>query len=124
MCSVLIVDDHLDTRDALATYLAELGHDALGAADGLEALEHLQTHRPCILLIDLRMPRMDGWELLSELKRRSDLSKIPVIILSERVVAGHPPPVLPAAAFWPKPLDIQLVDSIGAYCPLHQTVGA
>jgi CheY-like chemotaxis protein len=120
MCSVLIVEDHLETGQALATYLAELGHDALQAADGLEALEHLRTHRPCILLLDLRMPRMDGWELLSVLQLRSDLSKIPVIVLSERVLVGHAPPVLPAAAFWPKPLNYQLVDSIGEYCPLHQ----
>jgi CheY-like chemotaxis protein len=121
MCSVLIVEDHFETGQALATCLADLGHNALQAGDGLEALEHLKTHRPCILLLDLRMPKMDGWELLAIVRNQSELRKIPVIILSGDVILGRPPPVLPAVAFWPKPLDYNLVESIGNYCPVHQT---
>src|SRR5260221_7808142 len=102
MCSILIAEDNPDTCEAIAHYVAELGHDAHQAGDGVEALERLRTLRPCILLLDLRMPRMDGWELLSVLRKEPDLGGIPVIVLSAHVLDGRPPPVLPAAAFWPK----------------------
>jgi CheY-like chemotaxis protein len=62
---------------------------------------------------------MDGWELLSILRKEPDLDGIPVIVLSAHVHDGSPPPVLRASAFWAKPLDFTLVDSIQDYCPTH-----
>jgi CheY-like chemotaxis protein len=119
MCLILIAEDHADIRETVAEYLAEIGHDVQQAADGFEALDRLRSHRPCVLLLDLRMPRMDGWELLSVFRGDPTLVTIPVIVLSAEVDPRRPLPVLPAAAFWPKPLDFALLASIGEYCSVH-----
>src|SRR5438552_15214890 len=119
MCLILIAEDHADIRETAAEYLAGIGHDVQQAADGIEALDRLRSHRPCVLLLDLRMPRMDGWELLSLLQGDPTLANIPIIVLSAQVEHGRPLPVLRAAAFWPKPLDFALLGSIGDHCPAH-----
>ncbi len=77
---ILIVDDDAAQCSALATILSDRGFITQAAADGLEALEHLNTFSPDVILADLAMPRMDGFELLRHLKERGDLT--PAIVLT------------------------------------------
>jgi DNA-binding NtrC family response regulator len=77
---ILIVDDDDSQRAALATILADRGFVTQVAADGLDALEHLNSFNPDVIVSDLVMPRMDGFELLRHLKERGDLT--PAIVLT------------------------------------------
>ena len=77
---VLIVDDDERQRSALSAMLSERDFDTRSAADGQEALERLTAFRPDVIVADLIMPRMDGFELLRHLKERGDLT--PAIALT------------------------------------------
>ncbi len=77
---ILIVDDDASQRTALAAILSDRGFVTQVAADGLEALEHLNTFNPDVIVADLVMPRMDGFELLRNLKDSGDLT--PAIVLT------------------------------------------
>ncbi len=77
---VLIVDDDERQRSALAAMLADSGLDTQVAADGIEAIERLATFNADVIVADLVMPRMDGFELLRRLKERGDLT--PAIALT------------------------------------------
>jgi DNA-binding NtrC family response regulator len=77
---ILIADDDISQRTALATLLTDRGFVTQVAADGLEALERLSTFNPDVVVADLVMPRMDGFELLRQLKNRGDLT--PAIVLT------------------------------------------
>ncbi|MGD0200195.1 MAG: sigma-54 dependent transcriptional regulator [Bryobacteraceae bacterium] len=77
---VLIVDDEESQRAALAAMLSERGFEAQVAADGQEALERLATFNPDVIISDLIMPRMDGFELLRHLKEHGD--QTPAIVLT------------------------------------------
>src|SRR5581483_2671539 len=60
-CSVLVVDDDLIIRETVAALLEDDGYVVEQAANGLEALAHLEGHLPAVVLLDMRMPLMDGW---------------------------------------------------------------
>ncbi len=77
---ILIVDDEERQRGALAAMLSDGGFEIQFAADGLEALERLTAFNPDVIVSDLVMPRMDGFELLRRLKERGDLT--PAIVLT------------------------------------------
>jgi DNA-binding NtrC family response regulator len=77
---ILIVDDDAAQRAALATILADRGFVTQVAADGLEALERLTTFNADVIVADLVMPRMDGFELIQHLKEHGDLT--PAIVLT------------------------------------------
>lgn len=80
--AVLVVDDDRATRDLLRDQLSEAGHRVRTAADGAEALERMATERPQVMLFDLSMPRMDGWELRRRMLERHALASIPSIALT------------------------------------------
>jgi CheY-like chemotaxis protein len=80
--SVLVVDDYRDGREMVAEYLAFRGFVVCEASDGIEALELARRLQPEIVLMDLRMPGMDGWEATRRLKRDPKTSHIPVVALT------------------------------------------
>lgn len=82
--TVLIVEDDEDIRFLLQTALSMKGYAVVTAANGEQGIEKLATHneRPCIILLDLMMPVMNGWEFLERIRERGDHSAVPVIILS------------------------------------------
>ena len=87
---VLIIDDHAATRDLLARFLQREGFSIRTASDGKAGLELAKLLRPRVVLLDVTMPRMDGWSVLRALKADPDLSAIPVImvtILDEQTLA-------------------------------------
>ena len=79
--SVLVVDDEQDTIALLKTILRMAGFNVLGAMDGAEALKKMTSHNPDIVLLDLMMPGMDGWETYKHLRT---ISETPVIIVSAK----------------------------------------
>jgi CheY-like chemotaxis protein len=123
VCSILIVDDHTDSREAIAELLRDAGHISCEATNGREALDwlHRQNELPCLILLDLRMPTMDGWDFLRVLNGAPRLSDIPVIIISVTVYEDAPTPVLPAKAFWPKPPDAERIATVHQYCAKHRS---
>ena len=76
---ILIVDDDADLRQLLDWQLGSAGFRVIGAADGAEGLEQFERHKPDLIILDIMMPLMDGWEVLRELRLRSD---VPVLMLT------------------------------------------
>ena len=84
MAVVLVVDDEPDVRTALSTMLEMEGHKVLEAADGTEVLAAAREYAPDLILLDISMPGMDGFEVLRELGRDDSLSRIPVILVTAK----------------------------------------
>jgi len=105
-CSVLVVEDEAMVREVLAEALNLEGFDVKSAADGRDALAVLERWRPEVILMDVNMPRMDGWAFREELRRRPDLADIPVIVLSAALWDRDRLASLDAVEFMPKPCDL------------------
>jgi CheY-like chemotaxis protein len=79
MAVIFVVDDYEVHRLALRCFLRKRGHEVVTAADGADALEQLKTWRPDLMVLDLRMPKVDGLGVLAAL-RESRAAAIPVIV--------------------------------------------
>jgi chemosensory pili system protein ChpA (sensor histidine kinase/response regulator) len=109
---VLLVDDSLSVRKVVAQMLRKAGHQVVTAADGQEALELLEQQNFQAVITDLEMPRMSGFELLEEVRRRPSLSHLPVAMLTTRATAKHRDLAmeLGATAYLAKPADENELD--------------
>lgn len=79
---VLVVDDFEDAREMYAAYLTHLGYRVTTASDGLRALEAARAQSPDVIVLDLAMPVMDGWQAAKELRSQEATSRICIIALS------------------------------------------
>ena len=115
--TVLVIDDDPGTHEILRRSLAREGFRIEGEPDGVSGIARARELLPDAIILDIRMPRMDGWSVLSVLRADPDLSSIPVIVLSmldDRNV-GY---ALGAADYLTKPVDArQLVASLSRFCP-------
>ena len=104
---VLLVDDSLSVRKIVGQMLRKAGHQVVTASDGQEALELLETGLYRAVVTDLEMPRMSGFELLEEVRRRSQLAHLPVAVLTTRASGKHRDLAmeLGANAYLTKPAD-------------------
>ena len=84
--SILVVDDDHEIRNATMMRLQFSGYSVTSAVDGQDALDNIELQKPDAIVMDLRMPRMDGLAALISLKIRSDTSHIPVVMVSASVV--------------------------------------
>jgi len=84
MKKVLIVDDKLEVVELVTATLEGEDYQIISASDGREALEKIGKEKPDLVLLDIIMPKMDGFEVLSELKKDSRTKEIPVIMLTAR----------------------------------------
>jgi CheY-like chemotaxis protein len=105
--NVLIVEDDLDARDFLRTYLGHAGYDTSSAANGREGLQQLRAHRPLLVLLDLSMPVMNGWEFRAaqQALAERDLADVPVVVMSALSDCAKHAADLEAFAVLPKPID-------------------
>lgn len=112
--TVLIAEDDEAIRDGLSMSLEIEGYRVLTASNGQEALALLPTlEPPCLLLLDLIMPEMSGWELLEHKNRDPKVASIPVVVLS----ATESQKLDGVAAFVPKPYEVdKVIDAIHRFC--------
>ncbi|MFN3737313.1 Hpt domain-containing protein [Hydrogenophaga sp.] len=86
---VLVVDDSITVRRVTQRLLQREGYRVALAADGLQALERLQAERPAVVLSDIEMPRMDGFDLVRNIRNDSRLQGLPVIMITSRIAEKH-----------------------------------
>jgi two-component system cell cycle response regulator DivK len=86
---VLVVDDFTDNREMYAEYLSYSGYEVIEATNGEEAIEAAQARMPDIIIMDLSLPVMDGWEATRRLKADERTRGIPVVALTGHGLAGH-----------------------------------
>ena len=81
---ILIVDDEEGIREILSASLKHVDYDILTAVDGLDALEQAQKTLPDLILLDVIMPKLDGWEVMQALQQDERTRHIPVVIVSAK----------------------------------------
>ncbi|MDQ7744916.1 Hpt domain-containing protein [Hydrogenophaga pseudoflava] len=86
---VLVVDDSITVRRVTQRLLQREGYRVTLAADGLQALERLQQERPTVVLSDIEMPRMDGFDLVRNIRNDPRLADLPVIMITSRIAEKH-----------------------------------
>ena len=86
---VLVVDDFADNREMYSEYLAFSGYEVIEARNGKEALDAANDRLPDIIIMDLSLPVMDGWEATRRLKANEQTRRIPVVALTGHALAGH-----------------------------------
>ena len=86
---VLVVDDSITVRRVTQRLLQREGYRVALAVDGLQALERLQQERPAVVLSDIEMPRMDGFDLVRNIRADASLANLPVIMITSRIAAKH-----------------------------------
>ena len=86
---VLVVEDYQDAREMYAAYLSFSGYRVAEATNGIEAIEKTVELLPDIILMDLALPRMDGWEATRRLKEDERTKHIPIVALTGHALAGH-----------------------------------
>jgi CheY-like chemotaxis protein len=114
---VLVVDDLEENRAVVRDMLGQLGFEVCEAADGLEALERIQSLRPDLILMDMVMPNVDGLEAIRRLRQRPDSAELPVITVSASASSCDEESALAAGAnaFLPKPIhEPTLIAQIGS----------
>jgi CheY-like chemotaxis protein len=116
---IFIVEDDEDIRIDLGELLTEEGYTVSSAADGREALEVLKAaaEPPCVILLDLMMPGMNGWQLRAELLKDPRLASVPIVLLSAASSLAQDAATLGAASYLPKPFQLSaLLNAVGAHC--------
>ncbi|MGQ2992696.1 MAG: response regulator, partial [Variovorax sp.] len=86
---VLVVDDSITVRRVTQRLLQREGYRVSLAADGLQALERLQQERPAVVLSDIEMPRMDGFDLARNIRGDAALAELPIIMITSRIAEKH-----------------------------------
>ena len=112
---ILVVEDSSTTRKVIVITLIQSGYDIIEAKDGLEALSRLNDEKPDLILLDIILPKMDGYKILSIIKSNAVLKDIPVIMLTSRDGFVHKMKgkLAGSAAYLTKPFDPKvLVETI------------
>jgi chemosensory pili system protein ChpA (sensor histidine kinase/response regulator) len=86
---VMVVDDSLTVRRVTQRFLTREGYQVVLAKDGIDALEQLQNVTPDIMLVDIEMPRMDGFDLTRNVRSDSRLRNVPIIMITSRSASRH-----------------------------------
>jgi DNA-binding response OmpR family regulator len=117
---VLIVDDDPDIVDTIAMMLESKGYEVGKAYDGIEGQESIGKRRPDLLILDVMMPRKNGYAVCSELKKKKETRDIPIILLTavgeamQTTTYSHANGMtMEAEEYFPKPVDFQaLIESV------------
>ncbi len=115
MATLLLAEDNDLNRDMLTRRLSRRGYSLLEATNGEEAVEVAGEEIPDVILLDLSMPVMDGWEAAGHLKDDEETADIPIIALTAHAIKGDREKALEAGcdAYVAKPVDMdELVDTI------------
>ena len=110
MARVLVVDDNAVNRDLVVTLLGYQGHQSMQAADGMQALATARAERPDLIITDLLMPLLDGYELIREIRCDEALSDTPVIFYTANYLHSEVRPIAAALGvrhIVSKPIDVE-----------------
>jgi DNA-binding response OmpR family regulator len=116
---VLVVEDDGDIRESLMDFLQDHGYPSIGAADGREALDTLLAleRPPCVIILDLMMPGMDGRAFREQQLRHPALLDIPVVVVSAYKDVAECVKGLEVATYLPKPLNLDaLLQLVREHC--------
>jgi two-component system, cell cycle response regulator DivK len=117
MARILLVEDNEMNRDMLSRRLQRKGHEVLMAADGMQGILMAESHAPDLILLDMSLPVIDGWEAARRLKASPATSQVPVIALTAHAMSGDREKALAAGCddYDTKPVDFpQLLVKIQA----------
>ncbi len=108
MSKILLVEDNELNRDMLTRRLTKRGYDVLIAVDGAEGIALAKSERPDLILMDMSLPVMHGWDATRELKANTETKAIPVIALTAHAMEGDREKALEAGCddFDVKPVDL------------------
>ncbi|MDY7040108.1 MAG: response regulator [Chloroflexota bacterium] len=111
MSKILYVEDNLANRLLVKRVLEAAGHTVMEAVDGLEGIRIAQESIPNLILMDINIPGMDGYEVTTRLKSIPELRDIPIVALTAKVMAGDREMALTAGCdgYIPKPIDVDLL---------------
>jgi len=108
---ILVADDNAASRELIMEVLEMSGYDVMGAADGQEAVSQARAGQPDLLLVDIQMPRLDGFGVLRELRADSRFASLRVVALTAFAMHGDRERALDAGfnGYITKPVDIALL---------------
>jgi CheY-like chemotaxis protein len=126
MSRILLVEDNEPSRDALGRRLQRRGYDVVPAVDGQQAVSTAREVQPDLILMDLGLPVMDGWEATRLLKADASTNRIPIIVLSAHAMTNDRELALAAGAddFDSKPIHFarlleKIEDILGRVAPVR-----
>jgi two-component system cell cycle response regulator DivK len=104
---ILIVEDHSDNRRIMCDMLIDAGFDVVEAMTGEQGVEMAATHRPDLILMDLQLPEIDGFEATRRIKVQSALSRTPIIAVTSHALSGDEQKAIDAGcdAYFAKPVS-------------------
>jgi len=122
MPTILLVEDNEMNRDMLSRRLERKGYQVLCATDGQQGVDVAAQHTPDLIIMDMSLPVLDGWEATRRLKARSATSQIPVIALTAHAMSGDREKALAAGCddYDTKPVELpRLLEKIEALLARH-----
>jgi CheY-like chemotaxis protein len=110
---ILVVEDNESSLELMVYLLQAFGHTLLTARDGLEGLEVARRERPDLILIDIYMPRMDGYKLVQQLKNDPALYTTPLVAVTALAMVGDRDKALAAGfdGYIAKPIDPEMLEA-------------
>jgi len=115
---ILIVEDNQDSRELVVKILKNKGYQTVEAVDGEEALEKVITDRPSLILLDISIPKIDGYEVARRLKSQEDFRDIPIVALTAHAMKGDREKFIASGfeGYISKPINIhELPEQVKAY---------
>src|SRR5213594_3559080 len=108
MAKILLVEDNEMNRDMLSRRLVKRGYDVAIALDGEQGVAMAKSEAPALILMDMSLPGMDGWEATRQIKAMPETRAIPVIALTAHAMAGYREKAIAAGCdeFDTKPVDL------------------
>jgi two-component system cell cycle response regulator DivK len=86
--TILVIEDHEDNRRIMRDLLTSSGYEVIEAVSGEEGITSAETHRPGLILLDIQLPGIDGYEVARRIKANPDLQKIPIIAVTSYALSG------------------------------------
>jgi two-component system cell cycle response regulator DivK len=106
--TILYIEDNFDNRLLVRRVLEAEGYRVVEAEDGVQGLDYLQSETPDLVLMDINLPEVDGYEMTKRLKQLPTMTKVPVIAMTANVMKGDREKTIAAGCdgYIPKPIDI------------------
>ena len=110
---ILVVEDNPDNRTLISDLLHALGYEVMEAIDGIQGIEMAAKEKPSLILMDLSLPRKDGWEATREIKADETIKHIPIIALTAHAMLGDRERALKAGCddYVSKPINLSELSS-------------